>query len=301
MKIGLRATSILLVLVSLLIFDPVQVSAASSLYFIHTDHLGSTAAVTDEKGEVVFQNRYYPYGSDRLSADDYQLPVTERKYTSQIKDSETNLYYYNARYYDPALGTFISADSTNDQINRYAYVRNNPIMAVDPSGNAIRPPLLYKWAQEVEKIYLTSEYRAQYEEFVRSKVPGDIPWLENFVMGASESFPSSHIILGLYWPEHREMAFNKAAAWFIPSNPTELALSITGLTANINTPPQFTLNRAAAPRISPSEFLDEITKENRRLPFPRGTMEKILEEAKEGAKVAKKTSNNRGPTSTFCA
>ncbi|MBI5491788.1 MAG: hypothetical protein HY893_02520 [Deltaproteobacteria bacterium] len=38
-------------------------------------------------------------------------PSVNHKYTSQELDSETGLYYYGARYYNPALGKFISPDS----------------------------------------------------------------------------------------------------------------------------------------------------------------------------------------------
>lgn len=120
--------------------------ASDKLYFIHTDHLSSTVAITDEDGELVSQRRYYPYGSDKYPVSSTQYPdsardenVTEREYTSQVKDSETNLYYYNARCYDPALGTFVSADTVSDSLNRYAYVRNNPIAFTDPSGHRIWP------------------------------------------------------------------------------------------------------------------------------------------------------------------
>ena len=63
------------------------------------------------------------------------------KFTGQRLDEETGFYYYNARYYDPELGRFISADSmvpapTDPQsMNRYSYTRNNPIVLVDPSGH----------------------------------------------------------------------------------------------------------------------------------------------------------------------
>ena len=117
------------------------VLASDSLYFIHTDHLGSTVAITDEDGEVVSQRRYYPYGSDKYPVSSIQYPdsaeednITERKYTSQVKDSETNLYYYNARYYDPALGTFVSADPAGGSLNRYSYVHGNPLRGIDPTG-----------------------------------------------------------------------------------------------------------------------------------------------------------------------
>ncbi|MEM5795044.1 MAG: RHS repeat-associated core domain-containing protein, partial [Bacillota bacterium] len=50
----------------------------------------------------------------------------------QEYDSETGLYYYGARYYDPAIGRFISPDSIvqspgdPQSLNRYSYCRNNP-------------------------------------------------------------------------------------------------------------------------------------------------------------------------------
>ncbi len=65
---------------------------------------------------------------------------TDRKFTGQRLDESTGLYYYGARYYDPALGRFVQADTIvpepgNPQaLNRYAYVLNNPLRYTDPSG-----------------------------------------------------------------------------------------------------------------------------------------------------------------------
>src|SRR5437868_4100057 len=59
------------------------------------------------------------------------------RYNGKEKD-KTDLYYYGARYYDPAIGRFMSTDSIlpnaydPQQLNRYAYVRNNPMRLVDP-------------------------------------------------------------------------------------------------------------------------------------------------------------------------
>jgi RHS repeat-associated protein len=64
------------------------------------------------------------------------------KFTGQEWDAETGLYYYGARYYQPALGRFLSADSivpsaTDSQaFNRYAYARDNPITYTDPTGHS---------------------------------------------------------------------------------------------------------------------------------------------------------------------
>lgn len=65
----------------------------------------------------------------------------QRRFTGQEQDPETGLYFYNARYYNPVLGRFISPDSIvpepgNPQsLNRYSYVENNPVNRIDPSGH----------------------------------------------------------------------------------------------------------------------------------------------------------------------
>lgn len=110
-----------------------QAKAEERLYYIHSDHLGSTTVVTDESGNVVSQQTYYPYGETRSATSN--LP-TERQYTSQVSDvDQTGLYYYNARYYNPQIAKFTQADEIEGP-NRYAYVGNNPLKHVDPSGNS---------------------------------------------------------------------------------------------------------------------------------------------------------------------
>jgi RHS repeat-associated protein len=55
-------------------------------------------------------------------------------YTGRESDSETSLYYYRARYYDPRLGRFISEDPARDGLNLYGYVGNSPVSFSDPLG-----------------------------------------------------------------------------------------------------------------------------------------------------------------------
>jgi len=60
---------------------------------------------------------------------------TEYGFTGREPD-ETGLVYYRARYYEPTLGRFVSMDPAGmpDGVNRYAYVGNDPVGMVDPSG-----------------------------------------------------------------------------------------------------------------------------------------------------------------------
>lgn len=107
---------------------------------VHQDHLGSATVTTDKAGHIVANQNYYPYGDTRN-----QTGISNtRQYTGQINDLETNLYYYNARYYNPVIGRFISVDpvarldksviTDPQQLNYYNYARNNPVIMNDPTG-----------------------------------------------------------------------------------------------------------------------------------------------------------------------
>ncbi|MDA8215417.1 MAG: DUF2380 domain-containing protein [Nitrospiraceae bacterium] len=111
---------------------------SSNTYYYHTDHLGNSSIITDAAGNKVEEIYYYPFGGTRLNQGSVNV---KHKYTGQEEDPETGLYYYNARYYDPILGRFISADSIVQDpfdpqaFNRYSYTRNNPLIYIDPTGN----------------------------------------------------------------------------------------------------------------------------------------------------------------------
>jgi RHS repeat-associated protein len=109
------------------------------VYFIHSDHLGSTSLTTDITGTVVAETRYLPYGEERWITGTL---VTDFTFTGQRAEAGFRLMDYNARYYDPGLGRFVSADTVvpeyaNPQsLNRYAYTFGNPLKYRDPSGHA---------------------------------------------------------------------------------------------------------------------------------------------------------------------
>lgn len=116
---------------------------AGLLYF-HPNHLGSTALLTNDAGDLITEIHYKPYGEIIRDPAASNGPDTIRyKYTGQEEDVETSLMYYNARYYDPGIGRFITQDNIVDEgagtqgFNRYMYVGGNPINYRDPSGNFI--------------------------------------------------------------------------------------------------------------------------------------------------------------------
>jgi RHS repeat-associated protein len=110
------------------------------LYYLLPDHLGSTALTVDEFGNKAAELRYKAWGEARYS--EGTTPTTFR-YTGQRQEESLGLYYYRARWYDPALGRFIQADTIvpepgNPQaLDRYAYVHNNPLKFVDPTGHMV--------------------------------------------------------------------------------------------------------------------------------------------------------------------
>lgn len=121
--------------------------------YLHGDHLGSTSLTTCGSaggcgevplGGVVARQLYHPYGTVRYS--EGELP-TDLTFTGQRDVAGTGLMHYGARYYHPALGRFVSADTivpdpANPQgLNRFSYVLGNPLGFVDPSGHFdLKPP-----------------------------------------------------------------------------------------------------------------------------------------------------------------
>lgn len=105
-------------------------SSTQGISYLHGDWLGSTVLVTTTTGQKDSSVVYYPYGRETTSL----TTKTDKFYTGQRKDTSSNLYFYNARYYNSKTGHFVSADKAAGG-NRYAYVSNNPVMKNDPSGN----------------------------------------------------------------------------------------------------------------------------------------------------------------------
>jgi RHS repeat-associated protein len=100
------------------------------------DQINSVRLTTDASGNVVQRAHYRPYG-ERLET--IASLMTSKGFIGERNDDETGLVYLHARYYDPRLARFITADPSDPTapgvgLNRYAYAGNSPIFNLDPSG-----------------------------------------------------------------------------------------------------------------------------------------------------------------------
>ncbi|HEU5347387.1 MAG TPA: RHS repeat-associated core domain-containing protein [Ktedonobacterales bacterium] len=107
----------------------------SGIAYLVSDGLGSVSEALNQTGSAAGTQLYSPYGGVRYSSG---VMPTANGFTGQYSDAaSTGLDYYGARYYDPALGQFTSADTVTDGLNRYGYVRGNPETRNDPSGHRV--------------------------------------------------------------------------------------------------------------------------------------------------------------------
>lgn len=108
-------------------------------FFYHSDHLGSTSYITDDKANITQYDAYLPYGEllvdEHSSSED--LPY---KFNGKQFDEETGLYYYGARYMNPMASIWYGVDPLAEKyksIGTYVYCSANPIRLIDSDGKKI--------------------------------------------------------------------------------------------------------------------------------------------------------------------
>ncbi len=108
-------------------------------YFYFQDHLGSSTYITDLNGDIAQYTAYTPYGEMFREYNN----VTPYRFNGKELDTETGLYYYGARYYNPATALWLGVDplaSKYPGVSPYVYCVGNPVKYVDPDGRAWEYP-----------------------------------------------------------------------------------------------------------------------------------------------------------------
>ncbi len=120
--------------------EPSTTDRSLDLYMLHEGKVGSITHTVDMNGSVRNEYDYDTYGT-RTNVKTASTGSNQHfGYTSEMQDAESGLLYLRARYYDPTIGRFISADPYLGRMaepvtqNRYIYVKNNPLIYTDPSG-----------------------------------------------------------------------------------------------------------------------------------------------------------------------
>jgi RHS repeat-associated protein len=116
--------------------EPLAEQRSGTTSYYEADGLGSVTSLTSSAGAIANTNTYDSFGKVTASTGS----ISNRfQYTAREFDSESGLYFYRARYYDPGLGRFSREDplkGISGGMNFYSYVRNSPVGLIDPSGLA---------------------------------------------------------------------------------------------------------------------------------------------------------------------
>jgi len=113
---------------------PLSELRSGTTSYYEQDGLGSVTSLSNAVGTPVETYSYDSFGNATASTGTLTNPF---QYAGREFDSETGIYYYRARYFDPSAGRFLSEDPARLRggVNFYAYTRNRPVLLTDPSGH----------------------------------------------------------------------------------------------------------------------------------------------------------------------
>ncbi|OIO01363.1 MAG: hypothetical protein AUJ51_08505 [Elusimicrobia bacterium CG1_02_56_21] len=120
----------------------IMAKADKTNYFYHADALGNITAITDDTNQIIETYKYKAYGQPTIKNAQGQLINSStigntRMFTAREYEAETGLYYYRARYMDPARGAFTQEDPIKfkgGSLNLFGYVNNVPTKYIDATG-----------------------------------------------------------------------------------------------------------------------------------------------------------------------
>ena len=120
---------------------PLTLVTGGKVYYYLTNLQGDVISVESSDGTPVASYCYDAWGKILSSSGDL-AELTPLRYRGYVYDQETGFYYVESRYYDPAIGRFINADSYASTgagvigCNMFAYSNNNPVLYADPAGHS---------------------------------------------------------------------------------------------------------------------------------------------------------------------
>ncbi|MGL4484171.1 MAG: RHS repeat-associated core domain-containing protein, partial [Anaerovoracaceae bacterium] len=186
-------------------------------YFYNKDLRASTTSIVAESGAAVKAYKYDEFGN----TESFGNLNNEIAYTGGIYDKSTQLYYLNARYYNPEDGRFITQDSYRGSKedpgtwHLYAYCGNNPVNYVDPSG--------HKWYSKTflksHGKYGTARYSYYYATIsinIRNGQIKGVPYVEKWYKNAWWQNPVHSQSWPLYYKQkvnNQRQKFYARLAW----------------------------------------------------------------------------------------
>jgi RHS repeat-associated protein len=135
--------------------EPLAMLRSGATNFYHADGLGSVTSLSNGSGSIAQTYTFDSFGNQTGSSGSLTNPF---RYTARESDTETGLYYYRARYYDPGTGRFLSEDPIgfNAGSDFYTYVGNSSTNFLDPKGllQVCCRPAHQKWFTVYTKLTL---------------------------------------------------------------------------------------------------------------------------------------------------
>ena len=241
-------------------------AAPCSTCYLSWDQLGSTRMVTDASGNIVARHDCLPFGVEIPSGSAGRTSTwgtsdsLSKKFTAQEHDySDTGLDFFQARYHASGQGRFLSPDPAGTAVanpadpqtwNMFAYVRNNPLSFIDPSGSCYQDSAGNYWDEDGAPCSVSTGGAINYGQTTTVTVNGDTGDVSTATVmwdfGDGGAGQTSVVFYA------QGTARNQAVVSSAPSNfvrmplPPNAQSCSTNTGANFNAPPGFSVSNIAA-------------------------------------------------------
>ena len=105
----------------------------TTMHYYINDHLSTPQRLIDEAGTISWEATYEAFGAATITT---ETITQNHRFPGQYFDQESGLYYNWNRYYDPAIGRYVTSDpiGLGGGLNTFGYVGGNPLYSSDPYG-----------------------------------------------------------------------------------------------------------------------------------------------------------------------